>query len=991
MLGVLVGAPLGVCANCAAPIGKAIYDAGGRVETMLAAMVSSPTLNVIVLSMVLALFPLYMGLIKIGLTVGFLCVGIPLLARLVPLPTVIAVNEESRHGPRGPTPSQPAVPFPLRESWGQSAWWVVRHFGGNLWRLVRTTVPLMLLAGLLGSIVITLLPLESLTTLLPTVGRRKLLLGMGGVAVLGVFLPVPMAFDVIVTAILWQAGLPVSYTMVLLFTLGIFSIYPYTILWQTLNLRLATSISVALIGLGIVAGVLGQRYALWDFQRQQQFVFQALHDSATALHGPHVLRVGGTTREVQPDGALVAALQSTALVPQGLPLLSQDGITVERLPWQAPSGQATVPGQLFQRVEGRQLGLDEPYSFSILKLTGPFTQFRGIASGDVHNDGWMDLLLTADEVGLSLYANRQGQGFVLQPLDVPGLHEWHVVNAALVDLNNDGWLDIFFSTYRQGNYVLYNTGGRFTAEHLHQLPAPPDAVMTGAAAFGDVDKDGTLDLVLGSWAPVYHGGSAVTANKVVVRQKEGRWQVHPVTEARGATLLLQSHGKGRDAHVQPLTTVPGPTLSRQTLNILLSDINHDGNLDLIIGNEDLAADTYALGTGDGHFRLVTRQEGLLPYTTATTMSVASADINNDLRPEIYLGQISGVAASRQSRDVSPALCDELAHPAETQSCRTMVQIQRQLPQSVRKAQTALDARQCLARAPQGYREDCIAYALYLWTLHRGTPQLCDLFPDRWEPLRFVCRLGYAERTQERARLVQTPTRSGVSHPEGDEAMPVLLSHNVLLMPTSAGHFVDMAAVMGVQQAGFTWNAKFADVDNDEFVDLYAVNGWLPSPLRESHVFYHNQHGKTFVEQTHAVGLGSFLPTSAYTYVDLDNDGDLDIVAVPIAGPVLVYINTSTNNRIALALHDQHGNRFGIGSTLIIHYGPDGARHQMRELQASGGFLSFDAPVAYFGLGAFPHITRVDIHWSTGERSVIQGDLPAGARYIIHRQPLSPAP
>ncbi len=43
--------------NCAVPIAQGIRAAGGRVETMLAVMVSSPTLNVIVLTMLLSLFP----------------------------------------------------------------------------------------------------------------------------------------------------------------------------------------------------------------------------------------------------------------------------------------------------------------------------------------------------------------------------------------------------------------------------------------------------------------------------------------------------------------------------------------------------------------------------------------------------------------------------------------------------------------------------------------------------------------------------------------------------------------------------------------------------------------------------------------------------------------------------------------------------------------------------------------------------------------------
>jgi hypothetical protein len=44
-----------------------------------------------------------------------------------------------------------------------------------------------------------------------------------------------------------------------------------------------------------------------------------------------------------------------------------------------------------------------------------------------------------------------------------------------------------------------------------------------------------------------------------------------------------------------------------------------------------------------------------------------------------------------------------------------------------------------------------------------------------------------------------------------------------------------------------------------------------------------------------------------------NDGDLDIVVVPIAGPVVVYLNESKKNRIAFELRDLIGNRTGIAA------------------------------------------------------------------------------
>lgn len=57
LLGASVGMPLGVCVNCAAPIAKGMFAGGARAETTLAAMIASPTLNIVVLTMLFGLFP----------------------------------------------------------------------------------------------------------------------------------------------------------------------------------------------------------------------------------------------------------------------------------------------------------------------------------------------------------------------------------------------------------------------------------------------------------------------------------------------------------------------------------------------------------------------------------------------------------------------------------------------------------------------------------------------------------------------------------------------------------------------------------------------------------------------------------------------------------------------------------------------------------------------------------------------------------------------
>src|SRR5215469_16838904 len=65
-LGAMTGVPLGVCANCVAPIGQSLYQGGASSTTVLATMISSPMLNVVVLTMVFALFPLGVALLRVA-------------------------------------------------------------------------------------------------------------------------------------------------------------------------------------------------------------------------------------------------------------------------------------------------------------------------------------------------------------------------------------------------------------------------------------------------------------------------------------------------------------------------------------------------------------------------------------------------------------------------------------------------------------------------------------------------------------------------------------------------------------------------------------------------------------------------------------------------------------------------------------------------------------------------------------------------------------
>jgi hypothetical protein len=211
---------------------------------------------------------------------------------------------------------------------------------------------------------------------------------------------------------------------------------------------------------------------------------------------------------------------------------------------------------------------------------------------------------------------------------------------------------------------------------------------------------------------------------------------------------------------------------------------------------------------------------------------------------------------------------------------------------------------------------------------------------------------------------------------------------MLAWDAEQGRFVDQTQQLGLGFTGWSWNAHFADVDNDQWQDLLVVAGsWFratPSGTT-ANFFFRNDGGQAFIDQTDDWGFQNYMIVSAYTVVDFDRDGDLDFITNSINGPLwLLRNNTQENKSIVFAVQDEIGNRDGIGSQLTIHYGPDGKLHQMREIKSGGGYLSFDEPLTHFGLGKSLAVDRVEVRWSTGEQTTLQGPFDAGHRYTIRR-------
>ncbi len=944
VLGLVIGTPLGVCVNCAAPIAAGMAAAGSKIETTLATMISSPTMNVIVLTILLSLFPLYLVAIKLGLTLLFILLIIPLMTRYLLKNEADAIDQEHcgiTASGSCPIPVVDTAPVETQSNILLALKWTVINYVKNFWFVARTTVPLMLLAGFLGALMITILPWESIANIIPETSKLMTLLSMSVVALIGLFLPVPIAFDIIVCAVLLATGMPVKYVMVLLFTLGIFSVYSFFIVSQSVSKRTAVIMFIILSGMGVVAGVIAHEYEKIDTRNKAEFFLSFFLD-AEKVKEP-VYRMSSVYQN-QGQDSIVELLKSYPVATETVAGNPGQGYELVRAGYATDKPESE---KLFTEYRGKEFGLDVPERFSLFKMELPFLQGhgRGVSTGDIHNDGRPDVLFRA-EATLMLYANKDGRNFVRQPIHVGELADYSVTNAALVDLNNDGWLDIFLSTYVNGNYVIYNQNGYFKQDKLVKLPNISDVGMTLSAAFGDMDRDGDLDIILGNWE---------------LGWGQGTWIA---TDDTRNVILLNNNG---EFIKKELPGHPGTPTS-----IMLSDFTGDDILDIGIGNDFGAPDYFYIGNGDGSFRMVSSDEGMFPYSTYDTMSIASADINNDLQPEIYVAEISYYDHHKKFTNLLPEeACDQMRDDLR-ESCHENVRIQTLFTDIKQKKRP----QECMTLKNETMRNECVMLFVARRPASNGgfaSAETCKLLPPNWKGANSMC---------------QANLKKAVFVPE-EEKLKLISQNkgtNVLFMSNGDGKFSDKAVEYGVQHGGWAWNSKFADLNNDEWQDLFIANGTLESQRRrESNYYFQNLAGKKFENLTEESGLTSRRVTSSFSYFDMDNDGDLDIIAVPQVGPAQVYINNTNSKSVKFRLVDQAGNSFGIGAKVIISYGNNSERQQLRELQASGGFISFDDPVAHFGLGEYDKINRVEIKWPTGKETVISEPLEAGYSYTILRK------
>ncbi len=167
-----------------------------------------------------------------------------------------------------------------------------------------------------------------------------------------------------------------------------------------------------------------------------------------------------------------------------------------------------------------------------------------------------------------------------------------------------------------------------------------------------------------------------------------------------------------------------------------------------------------------------------------------------------------------------------------------------------------------------------------------------------------------------------------------------------------------------------WSIGFIDYNNDGWKDIYSANGDvdnLTATSQQHDTMFENADGKKLVDVTQSMGpdfnFVGYQRGSAF--VDLNNDGFLDIVVTSLGQPPRILRNNALvrNHWILFHLRGRKSNRNAIGAVIKVQTAS--GRTLYNHITTSVGFMSSSDRRAHFGLGAETRIDHVEIRWPSG--------------------------
>lgn len=529
----------------------------------------------------------------------------------------------------------------------------------------------------------------------------------------------------------------------------------------------------------------------------------------------------------------------------------------------------------------------------------------GVAVGDVNQDGWVDLYFTGNMVPNKLYLNNGDLTFedVTESAGVAGTGGWST-GVSMADINGDGLLDIYVCNSGimggddKRNELFINQGNGKFAEMAAAFGLDDPGYSTHAAFF-DYDRDGDLDVYL-------LNNSFQAIGSFNLRKNE-----RPKRDAEGGDKLFRNDGD-IFTDVSEEAGIYGSVIGFG-LGVTVGDINKDGWLDIYVSNDFFERDYIYMNQRDGTFEEVLEQQ--MKSISGASMGADMADLNNDELPDIFVTEM-------------------LPEPNDRLKTKTTF--------------------------------------------------------ENWDRYQYNVANGYYHQ----------------------------FTRNMLQLNNGDGTFSEVGRLAGIEATDWSWGALIADFDNDGNKDLFVANGILRDLTDQDYINYVSTEeiaksvikndGVDYQQLTDAIpsnkipnylyqnigflqfenvtedwGLANPSHSNGSAYGDLDNDGDLDLIINNLNEEASIYLNQNerthpNHHYLKIELEGSPKNYQAVGTKLTV-YSPEETFY-LEQIPVKGFQSSVD-PRPNFGLGSMTTIDSLVIEWMTGQRQTLKG-VPVDTTLVL---------